>query len=152
MLAPVVLVVPLFLAVTAILWEGVAREEARTLVAQRQTTALAGVSARLQERRQANQTIVYLLSKREGFGTFVETGNIARLAQTLIVMQATLDLSYIDVYASNGQRLLHVGETRSDRLDGSLVSNAILGTDGSALGVGDTGLVVSAAAVVSGSM
>src|SRR5438128_754683 len=111
LLAPIVLVVPLFLAVTGLLWEGVARGEAESLVAQRQETALSGVSARLNERRTANETIVYLLSKRDGLGTFIETSNTLRLAQTLIVMQAALDLSYINVYASNGQRVLHVGST-----------------------------------------
>src|SRR4030081_2057137 len=109
LLLPIALVVPLFLALTGVLWEGVARREAETLVAQRQDTALAGLNAQLSERRHANETIVSLLSKRDGLGTFIEAANTARLAQTLIVMQASLDLSYISVYASNGQRLLDVG-------------------------------------------
>jgi hypothetical protein len=37
------LISPLFLALTAVLWEDVARKEAETLVTQRQATALAGV-------------------------------------------------------------------------------------------------------------
>src|SRR5712691_7444011 len=118
LLMPIVLVVPLFLAVTGVVWEGVARHEAETLVAQRQATALAGLSAQLSERRHANETIVYLLSKRDGLGTFIETANTARLAQTLIVMQATLDLSYVSVYGSNGQRMLHVGNSGTDGVDG----------------------------------
>ena len=36
LLVPIFLLVPLFLAVTGVLWEGVARREAETLVAQRQ--------------------------------------------------------------------------------------------------------------------
>src|ERR1700694_5396957 len=108
LLVPIVLVVPLFLAITGVLWEGVARHEAETLVAQRQATALAGLSAQLSERRHANETIAYLLSKRDGLGVLIEAANTARLAQTLIVVQATLDLGYISVYSSNGERLLHM--------------------------------------------
>src|SRR5229473_7803505 len=132
LLLPIVLVVPLFLALTGVLWEGVARHEAETLVAQRQATALAGLSAQLSERRHANETIVYLLSKRDGLGTLIETANTARLAQTLIVMQATLDVGYISVYASNGQRLLHVGGSSPGGIDNQLVAASILGHDESA--------------------
>src|SRR5258708_21801516 len=151
LLLPIALVVPLFLALTGVLWEGVARHEAETLVAQRQGTALAGLSAQLSERRHANETIVYLLSKRDGLGTFIETANTARLAQTLIVMQPSLDLSYISVYSSNGQRLLNVGNSGTDGIDSQLVAASILGRDESAVGSGDAGLVVAAAAAVSGS-
>jgi hypothetical protein len=129
LLLPIALVVPLFLALTGVLWEGVARREAETLVAQRQGTALAGLNAQLSERRHANETIVYLLSKRDGLGTFIEAANTARLAQTLIVMQASLDLSYISVYSSNGQRLLHVGNSGTEGVDSQLVAAAILGRD-----------------------
>jgi len=62
LLMPIALVVPLFLAITGLVWEGAARREAETLVAQRQETALAGLNAQLTERRHANETIVYLLS------------------------------------------------------------------------------------------
>src|SRR5260370_5450843 len=151
LLMPIALVVPLFLAVTGVLWEGVARHEAETLVAQRQGAALAGLSAQLSERRHANETIVYLLSKRDGLGTFIETANTARLAQTLIVMQASLDLSYISVYGSNGQRLLHVGDSGTSGIDSQLVAASILGRDESAIGSSDSGLAVAAAAAVSGS-
>jgi diguanylate cyclase (GGDEF)-like protein len=150
LLLPIALVVPLFLALTGVLWEGVARREAETLVAQRQGTALAGLNAQLSERRHANETIVYLLSKRDGLGTFIEAANTARLAQTLIVMQASLDLSYISVYSSNGQRLLHVGNSGTEGVDSQLVAAAILGRDESAVGSNDAGLVVAAAAAVSG--
>jgi predicted signal transduction protein with EAL and GGDEF domain len=150
LLLPIALVVPLFLALTGVLWEGVARREAETLVAQRQGTALAGLNAQLSERRHANETIVYLLSKRDGLGTFIEAANTARLAQTLIVMQASLDLSYISVYSSNGQRLLHVGNSGTEGVDSQLVAAAILGRDESAVGSSDAGLVVAAAAAVSG--
>src|SRR5712691_9827840 len=151
LLMPIALVVPLFLALTGVLWEGVARREADTLVARRQGTALAGLSAQLSERRHANETIVYLLSKRDGLGTFIETANTARLAQTLLVMQASLDLTYISVYGSNGQRLLHVGNSGTDGIDSQLVADSILGHDESAVGSTDSGLVVAAAAAVSGS-
>ena len=151
LLMPIALVVPLFLALTGVVWEDVARHEAETLVAQRQGTALAGLSAQLSERRHANETIVYLLSKRDGLGTFIETANTARLAQTLIVMQAALDLSYISVYSSNGQRLLQVGDTSTSGIDNQLVATSILGRDDSAVGASDDGLVVAAAAAVSGS-
>src|SRR5437868_4571684 len=152
LLLPIVVVVPLFLAVTALLWEGEARHEAETLVSQRQQTALAGVSAQLNERRNTNETIAYLLSKRDGLGTFIETGNTLRLAQTLIVMQAALKVDYISVYASNGSRLLHVGPGKDSGVDGHLVAAAILGADGSLVGAGDDGLMVSAAAAVGGSI
>src|SRR5207244_1876510 len=66
-------------------------------------------------------------------------------------MQASLDLSYISVYASNGQRLLHVGGSGTDGIDGQLVAASILGRDESAVGSSDAGLVVAAAAAVSGS-
>src|SRR5712691_11806054 len=151
LLLPIALVVPLFLALTGVLWEGVARHEADTLVARRQGTALAGLSVQLSERRHANETIVYLLSKRDGLCTFIETANTARLAQTLLVMQASLDLSYISVYASNGQRLLHVGGSGTEGIDSQLVAASILGHDESAVGSTDAGLVVAAAASVSGS-
>src|SRR5216684_2928175 len=151
LLMPIAVVVPLFLALTGVLWEGVARHEAETLVARRQGTALAGLSAQLGERRHANETIVYLLSKRDGLGSFIETANTARLAQTLIVMQASLDLSYVSVYSSNGQRLLHVGGSGTDGVDSQLVAASILGRDESAVGSSDAGLVVAAAAAVSGS-
>src|SRR5713226_2158127 len=151
LLMPIALVVPLFLALTGVLWEGVARHEAEALVARRQGTALAGLSAQLGERRHANETIVYLLSKRDGLGSFIETANTARLAQTLLVMQASLDLSYISVYASNGQRLLHVGDSGTSGIDSQLVAASILGRDESAVGSSDSGLVVAAAAAVSGS-
>src|ERR1700694_4209539 len=143
LLVPIVLVVPLFLALTGVLWEGVARHEAETLVAQRQGTALAGLNAQLSEQRHANETIVYLLSKRDGLGTFIETANTARLAQTLIVMQASLDLEYISVYAANGQRLLHVGGSGT-AIDSQLVAASILGHDESAVGSSENGLVVAA--------
>src|SRR5712691_2708780 len=68
LLMPIALVVPLFLALTGVLWEGVARHEAETLVAQRQETALAGLSVQLNERRHANETIVYLLSNPSATG------------------------------------------------------------------------------------
>src|SRR5712691_3485857 len=137
LLMPIVLVVPLFLAVTGVVWEGVARHEAETLVAQRQATALAGLSAQLSERRHANETIVYLLSKRDSLGTFIETANTARLAQTLIVMQASLDHSDISVSSCRGLRLLHVGNGGTDGVDGQLVAAAILGRDESAVGSSD---------------
>jgi diguanylate cyclase (GGDEF)-like protein len=152
LLLPILVVVPLFLAVTVLLWEGEARDEAETLVSQRQQTALAGVAAQLNERRNTNETIAYLLSKRDGLGTFIETGNTARLAQTLIVMQAALKVDYISVYASNGARLLHVGSGKDSGVDGHLVARAILGSDGSAVGAAEEGLVVSAATAVGGSM
>jgi diguanylate cyclase (GGDEF)-like protein len=148
---PIVLVVPLFLAVTGVLWEGVARHEAESLVTHRQQTALDGLSAQLRERRHANETIVYLLSKREGLGNLIETANTARLAQTLIVLQATLDLGYISVYSSTGHRLLHVGGSSTDGTDAELVAASILGRDGSAVGSNEDGLVVTAAAAVLGS-
>ena len=152
LLAPIVLLVPLFLAVTAVLWEGEARREAETLVSKRQATALAGLSARLQERRQANETIVYLLSKREGLGSAIEAGNVTRLAQTLILMQAQLDLSYVNVYASSGQRLIHLGRAGTEGIDGHLVASSILGEDGSIVAATDAGLVVTAAASVQGTI
>jgi hypothetical protein len=100
---PVRLVVPLFLAVTGILREGVASREAETLVTERQDTALAGLNAQLAEQRQANETIVFMLSKHEGLGTYVKARNTWRLLQTMIVMQAALKVSYIDMYAANGE-------------------------------------------------
>jgi diguanylate cyclase (GGDEF)-like protein len=150
LLAPILLLVPLVLALTGTLWEGTARREAETLVAQRQATALAGVSAQLQERRQANKTIVYLLSKREGLSTAMLAADTLRLAQTLVLMQATLDLAYINVYASSGKLLLHIGRTGTEGVDGFLVAAAILGKDESAVASSDNGLVVSAAATVAG--
>src|SRR5260370_13948256 len=146
LLMPIALVVPLFLALTGVLWEGVARHEAETLVGRRQGTALAGVSAQLGERRHANETIVYLLSKRDGLGSFIETANTARLAQTLLVMQASLDLSYVSVYASNGQRLLHVGDSGTSGIDSQLVAASILGRDESAIGSCGNGTAVAPAA------
>src|ERR1700730_11029294 len=87
LLAPIVLLVPLVLAVTGVLWEGVARREVETLVADRQATALSGLTAQLQERRKANETIVYLLSRRDGLGSLIEAGDTTHLAQTLVLMQ-----------------------------------------------------------------
>jgi diguanylate cyclase (GGDEF)-like protein len=150
LVVPIVLLVPLFLAVTGVLWEGEARREAETLVARRQETALSGLSAQLQQRREANKTIVYLLSKRDGLASAIESGNTLRMIQTLVLMQASLNLDYINVYASNGQRLLHVGGTGTEGIDGGLVASAILGHDASAVGASESVLVIAAAASVSG--
>jgi diguanylate cyclase (GGDEF)-like protein len=150
LLAPIVLLVPLVLAVTGILWEGVARREAETLVAQREAGALSGLSAQLQQRRQANQTIVYLLSKRDGLGSSIEARDTLHLTQTLFLMQATLDLGYINVYASTGERLLHLGDFGTEEIDNQLVAAALLGRDTSVVGASGSGLVVSAAAAVTG--
>src|SRR6266511_2641551 len=106
LLLPVLILVPLVLAATALSWESVTRREAETLVAQRQATALAGLNARLKERQQANETISYLLSRRDSIAQALDAGNTLRVAQTLVLLQATLDVSYINVYAANGQRLL----------------------------------------------
>jgi diguanylate cyclase (GGDEF)-like protein len=149
-LAPIVLLVPLVLAVTGALWEGVARREAETLVAQRQATALDGLTAQLRERRQSNQTIVYLISKRDGLGSLLSAGDTFHLAQTLVLMQATLDLGYINVYSANGQRLFHLGGSGTEGVDGQLVTAALQGRDASAVGSAESGLVVAAAAAVSG--
>ena len=67
-------------------------------------------------------------------------------------MQASLDLSYINVYAANGSRLLQLGGTGAERIDGHLVASAILGHDRSAVAVGENGLVVAAAAPSAASM
>ena len=66
-------------------------------------------------------------------------------------MQAALNLDYINVYASNGQQLLHLGGTRTEGIDGGLVADAILGHDGSGVGASESGLVIAAASAVSGS-
>ena len=148
---PAVLIVPLFLAVTGVLWEGVAHREADALVAKRQDTALTGLSAQLSERRQANETIAFLLSKREGIGDFIESRNTLRLLQTFVVMQAALGVDYIDVHASNGERLVHISGSGTDRLNGELVAGAIFGHNGSSIVSDAGGLIVAAAASVSGS-
>src|SRR3954471_9727640 len=114
---PIILIVPLFLALTAVLWEDVAQREAESLVAQRQEAALAGLSAQLTERRSANAMLAYLLAKRDGMGDFVETRNTLRLQQTLIVMQAALNVDYINVYAANGEQIVHVGTVQSGSVD-----------------------------------
>src|SRR4051794_36995319 len=91
LLAPILLLVPLALAATALSWEAVTRREAESLVAQRQATALAGLNARLNERRQANATISYLLARRPAIESAFNDNNPLGLAQTLVPMQAALD-------------------------------------------------------------
>ncbi len=150
LLLPVLILVPLVLAATALSWESVTRREAETLVAQRQATALAGLNARLKERQQANETISYLLSKRDSIAQALDAGNTLRVAQTLVLLQATLDVSYINVYAANGQRLLQLGGNGAERIDSHLVANAILGIHSSGVAVGERGVVVAAASTVSG--
>ncbi|HEY3059048.1 MAG TPA: EAL domain-containing protein [Chloroflexota bacterium] len=147
---PIVLLVPMVLAVTALSWEAVTRREAEQLVAQRQTTALTGLNAQLKERRQANETISYLLAKRDTIETALDAGNTLRLAQTLVLMQAALDITYINVYGSNGARMLQLGGNGAERIDGPLVASAILGKNHSAVTVGEKGLIVAAASAVSG--
>jgi len=150
LLAPVLLLVPLVLAATGLAWETAARREADTLVAQRQATALAGLSARLEDRRHANQMLGYLLAERSQVGQALERGNALRLAQILVPMQAALDVDYISVYASNGQRVFQLGGSGPERIDGPLVAASILGQDSSAVAVGQNGLVVAAASRVRG--
>ena len=65
-------------------------------------------------------------------------------------MQATLDLGYINVYSSTGERLLHLGDFGTEEIDNQLVAAALLGRDTSVVGASGSGLVVSAAAAVTG--
>jgi diguanylate cyclase (GGDEF)-like protein len=150
LLVPILVLVPLFVATTALYWEDVTRKEANLLVAQRQATALAGVQARLKERQQANQTISYLLAKRDIVEASLDSGNTLRLSQTLVLMQATLGVSYINVYTPNGARLLQIGGSGAERIDSGLVVASILGNNRSGVAVGDKGVVVAAANAVSG--
>ena len=147
LLVPIVLLVPVILALTGTLWEGAARRDAENLVAQRQATALDGLSARLEERRQANKTIAYLLAARQGLGHALEGGDTVSLAKTLAMMQSSLELAYINVYASNGQLMVHAGEPvpRGSMAPGrrrdSRARSSVVATS-------SRGLVISAAATI----
>ena len=90
------------------------------------------MNARLNERRQANATISYLLARRPTIEAALIDNNILGLSQTLVPMQGALGLTYINVYGSNGARMLQLGGNSAERIDSSLVARAILGHDGSA--------------------
>jgi diguanylate cyclase (GGDEF)-like protein len=150
LLLPILILVPLVLAATALSWESVTRREAESLVAQRQATALAGLNGQLQERRHSNETISYLLSRRETIIRALDAGDTLRILQTLVPLQASLDISYINLYAANGQRLLQLGGSGAERIDTQLVASAVLGTNRSGVAVSENGIVVAAATGVRG--
>ena len=152
LLAPILLLVPLVLGGIAVSWESVTRRETEALVEQRQAGVLAGLTVRLNERRQTNETIAYFLSRREGLGTALEAGDTLRLARTLVVMQATMNVGYINMYSANGVRVFHAGVSRTEYPDTALVARAMYGIDSSDVLVTDEGIVVAAAMGVSGSV
>ncbi len=123
------------------------QRQAALLVNRRGDSVLQGITRRLQERERAKTVFAQLLAEDERVGYFTEHGDAIGLAQVLVPLRAKLELQHIDVYAGDGQHLLNLGPEDA-HVGSDLIVESAAGVTRSSVGVGTTGLIVSAAAPV----
>src|SRR2546429_1404853 len=121
-----------------------------SLVAQRGTSVLEGITQRLSERRQSKAIYAQLLANQSAVLRYAAEGDKIGLAQVLAPQMAQLELGRIQVNALDGRELLHLGAADDPVNTVSLVNSANAGIVQSTALVSNNGLTVLAAAPLKG--
>jgi diguanylate cyclase (GGDEF)-like protein len=146
-LALPVMLVALVVAASQSFIELSVRAQVESLVAQRGTSVLAGIT---RERRQSKQIYAQLLADQSAVLRSAADGDKIGLAQILGPQMAKLQIGRVAVHAVDGRELLRLGTADDPVNTTPLVASALAGIVQSTAAIEDGGLAILAAAPLKG--